>query len=265
MYAAISHLINPYYALSGFFVGFLVGLTGVGGGSLMTPILVLMFRFHPATAVGTDLLYAAITKSSGTLVHGLRKNIDWRIVSRLALGSVPATAISIGSLALYGKKDATTSALISNVLGGALMLTALALIYRSRILAYCQQHMPALSERDIRRLTILMGALLGVMVSVSSVGAGAIGVTVLLILYPAIPTARLVGSDIAHAVPLTLIAGIGHWFLGDINMPLLLSLLAGSIPGIMLGSQMILRIPERLLRQIMAVTLILVAGRLLGV
>ncbi len=261
----ILHLINPYYAISGFAVGLLVGLTGVGGGSLMTPLLVLLFKFHPATAVGTDLLYAAISKSSGTVVHGLRKTVDWRIVGRLATGSVPATAICIGLLAFYGKKDATASSVITNILGCALMLTALVLLYRSKILAYCKRCLPAVSGRKIRNLTILTGALLGIMVSLSSVGAGAIGVTVLIILYPTIPTARIVGSDIAHAVPLTLIAGLGHWVLGDINWPLLLSLLTGSIPGIVLGSNFIIRIPERLLRQIMAVALILVAGRLLGI
>ena len=259
------HTINPYYAISGFAVGMLVGLTGVGGGSLMTPLLVLLFKFHPATAVGTDLLYAAISKSSGTLVHGLRKTIDWRITRRLATGSVPATANSIALLAAYGKHPAAIGAVITHVLGGALMLTALVLLYRSRLLAYCEKYMPVLPDRQIRNLTIATGALLGVMVSLSSVGAGAIGVTVLLILYPDIPIVRLVGSDIAHAVPLTLIAGVGHWVLGDINWPLLISLLVGSIPGIMLGSHFVVRLPERLLRQIMAVTLILVAGRLLGI
>jgi len=265
MSGGIFHLINPYYSFSGFVVGLLVGMTGVGGGSLMTPLLILLFKFHPSTAVGTDLLYAAITKSGGTVVHGLKKTIDWRIVGRLALGSVPATAITIFLLARFGKNSTAASGMITFVLGCVLMLTALVLLYRGRLVAFLSARLPPVSERKIRNLTIFTGALLGVMVSISSVGAGAIGVTVLLILYPAIPTVRLVGSDIAHAVPLTLIAGIGHWFLGDINGHLLISLLVGSIPGIVIGSNYVVRVPDWLLRQIMAVTLVLVAARLLGI
>ena len=259
------HMINPYYAFSGFVIGFLVGMTGVGGGSLMTPLLILLFKFHPATAVGTDLLYAAVTKSGGTIVHGMKKTIDWRIVGKLAAGSVPATAITITLLAVYHHKTTAASGLISVALGCALMLTALVLLFRTWIIAFFAARGPQVTGGKLTALTVFTGALLGVLVTLSSVGAGAIGVTVLLILYPTIPTVRLVGSDIAHAVPLTLIAGVGHWFLGDINVPLLLSLLAGSIPGIVLGSNLAVRVPDRVLRPVMAVTLVLVAGRLLGI
>jgi len=265
MSAGLFHLINPYYAFSGFIIGFLVGMTGVGGGSLMTPLLILLFKFHPATAVGTDLLYASITKSGGTVVHGFKKSIDWTIVGRLAAGSVPATAVTIGLLAIYHKKTVAASNLISVVLGGALMLTAIVLLFRTPIINYLKASIKPVSPRKLTTLTVITGAILGVMVSLSSVGAGAIGVTVLLILYPTIPTVRLVGSDIAHAVPLTLIAGIGHWFLGDINVHLLVSLLAGSIPGIIIASNLAVRVPDRVLRPVMAVTLVLVAGRLLGI
>jgi uncharacterized membrane protein YfcA len=255
-------MINPYYALSGLIVGLLVGVTGVGGGSLMTPLLVLLFKFHPATAVGTDLLYAAISKSGGTLIHGMRKTIDWRITGLLAAGSVPATAFCIGLLAHYDRHSIGTSGMITTILGGALMFTALVLLYRSRILTWCHRNLPPASDRTVAILTVVSGALLGIMVSLSSVGAGAVGVTMLVILYPKVPVSRLVGTDIAHSVPLAFIAGMGHWVLGDINVPLLLSLLVGSLPGIMIGSYYVVHLPERLLRQIMAVTLILVAGRL---
>lgn len=264
MGAGIFHSINPYYSFSGLIIGFLVGMTGVGGGSLMTPLLILLFKFHPATAVGTDLLYASITKSGGTVVHGAKKTVDWRVTRRLALGSVPATGLTIFLLAHFEKKSVATTEVVTYVLGGVLMLTALILLYRSRIVDFAAKLRP-IPENHVRTLTIFTGAVLGIIVSLTSVGAGAIGVTVLLMLYPTIPTVKLVGSDIAHAVPLTLIAGIGHWFLGDINWHLLVSLLVGSLPGIVLGSNLVVKVPDRLLRQIMAVTLILVAGRLMGI
>jgi uncharacterized protein len=255
--------INPLYSTSGFFVGMLVGLTGVGGGALMTPLLVLLFGIHPATAVGTDLLYASITKTGGTLVHGLSNTVDWKITRTLALGSVPATALTLLVLAYFnhgGKEGA--AGLITTVLGFALILTAIALLFRKRILDFFAKRVGEFEPGRTRTLTIALGAALGVLVSLSSVGAGAIGVTVLLILYPRLPVAKIVGSDIAHAVPLTLIAGIGHWFLGSIDWSLLGSLLVGSLPGIAIGSYISARIPDRVLRPILASTLAVVGGRL---
>jgi len=254
--------INYLYSLSGLGVGFLVGMTGVGGGSLMTPLLVLLFGIHPATAVGTDLLYAALTKAGGTLVHGLRGSVDWRITGRLAAGSVPATGLTLLWLHHYGARGAAASGLIQLVLGVALLLTALALLFRPQIMAFAARHALEPSERRAVYLTILTGAVLGVLVSLTSVGAGAIGVTVLLLLYPKLPTARIVGSDVAHAVPLTLIAGVGHWFLGSIDWSLLVSLLIGSLPGIALGSFLASHASDRVLRPMLAATLVLVGCRL---
>jgi uncharacterized membrane protein YfcA len=255
--------INPLYSASGFFVGALVGLTGVGGGALMTPLLVLLFGIHPTTAVGTDLLYASVTKTGGTLVHGLSDTVDWRITRRLALGSVPATALTLLLLAYFSHGASEgASGLITTVLGFALILTAIALIFRKRILDFFATRFGEFEAGRTRALTVTLGAVLGVLVSLSSVGAGAIGVTVLLILYPRLPVARIVGSDIAHAVPLTLIAGIGHWFLGSIDWSLLGSLLVGSLPGIAIGSYISARIPDRVLRPILASTLAVVGGRL---
>jgi uncharacterized protein len=260
MYAV--HGLQALYSVSGFVVGMLVGLTGVGGGSLMTPLLILLFGIHPATAVGTDLLYAAATKTAGSAVHGFNRTIDWRVVGLLAAGSVPMTIITIAVLGDIGIHNSAARDLITAVLTVALFVTAATLIFRERIVARYAARLGALSAQRIAVLTIILGAVLGVLVSITSVGAGAIGVTALVLLYPKLPTARIVGSDIAHAVPLTLVAGIGHWFLGSINLDVLVSLLIGSIPGILIGSYAAPRIPETALRMVLAATLILVATKL---
>jgi uncharacterized membrane protein YfcA len=260
---SLIHLINPLYAVSGFAVGMLVGFTGVGGGSLMTPLLVLVFGIHATTAVGTDLLYAAATKSVGTVVHGFSGTVDWGIVLRLAAGSVPAAALTLLAIARLGKKLDAGHGVITTVLGVALILTALAILFRRMITAFFARRASALSPGRVTALTIVLGAVLGVLVSLTSVGAGAIGVTVLLILYPTLPAGKLVGSDIAHAVPLTLLAGLGHWMMGSVNLGLLASLLCGSIPGIIIGSLLSARAPERVLRPILASTLALVGGKLI--
>jgi hypothetical protein len=254
---------DPLYAVSGLAVGLLVGLTGVGGGSLMTPLLVLVFGIHPSMAVGTDLLYAAATKSVGTAVHGWRRTVDWRIVARLSAGSVPATALTLVLLSRFGSHADARHGAVTSILGVALILTALAIVLRKWILERLARHSARWSALTISLLTVLLGAVMGVLVSISSVGAGAIGITVLLVLYPALPVSRLVGSDIAHAVPLTLIAGFGHWMMGSVNFALLGSLLVGSIPGIIVGSLLAARAPDRVLRPILASTLAIVGGRLI--
>ncbi len=256
------HLINPLYALSGLAVGALVGFTGVGGGSLMTPLLVLLFGIHPATAVGTDLLYAGLTKICGSAVHSRNNAIDWRVVRRLATGSVPAAALALWTLSHFGVDSKGTSTAITSTLGFALILTAVTLVFRKRLLKAVAAFLERRSDGEIGSLTTALGAALGVLVSISSVGAGAIGVTVLLMLYPRMPTVRIVGTDIAHAVPLTLIAGAGHWLIGSIDWTLLISLLTGSLPGIALGSHFASRVPDRVLRPLMAGTLALVGGKL---
>jgi uncharacterized membrane protein YfcA len=257
----INH-IKPLYSLSGLAVGLLVGLTGVGGGSLMTPLLVLVFGIHPTTAVGTDLLYAAATKTVGTGVHGFKKTVQWGIVGRLALGSVPAAAMTLWFLSQQGKHADAGHGLITIVLGWALIVTAIAILFRGTIVSFFATPAEGLEPGQTTALTVLLGAVLGVLVSLTSVGAGAIGMTVLLILYPKRDVAQLVGSDIAHAVPLTLLAGIGHWMMGSVDWLLLLSLLVGSIPGIIVGSLLAARAPDGILRPILASTLVLVGGKL---
>jgi uncharacterized membrane protein YfcA len=256
------HLINPLYAVSGLFVGLLVGLTGVGGGSLMTPLLILLFGIHPSTAVGTDLLYAAVTKTVGSGVHGFNHNIDWKIVRRLATGSVPATIVTILLLGYFGTASKHETALISNVLAIALVFSAVTLALKGPILRAAMQRNPDFGVTSSLGLTILTGVVLGVLVTISSVGAGALGTTALLFLYPRLPTVKIIGSDIAHAVPLTLIAGVGHWYLGNINFHLLTSLLCGSIPGIIIGSLTTRFVPETGLRLALAAVLVLVAAKL---
>ena len=256
-------VIHPLYVASGFGVGFLVGMTGVGGGSLMTPLLILLFKVNPVTAVGTDLIYAAVTKSGGSLVHGFNKTIDWRVVLRLATGSIPATLLTLATLWLLDVDRAAYSQVVTKVLGVALLLTAGALLMRRRLLASYSKRVGVLSERQTMLLTVAVGLFLGVMVTVSSVGAGALGVTALLLLYPELPVVRIAGSDIAHAVPLTLVAGLGHLAGGGVDMTVLVSLLMGSLPGIMLSSLFAPRLPDTFLRVLLSVTLILVALRLL--
>jgi uncharacterized membrane protein YfcA len=217
----------------------------------------------PTTAVGTDLLYPAITKSSGTLVHGLNGTIDWRVTRRLASGSVPATIATLASLSwLGGSGGHEANGLITTSLGFALLLTAIVILFRGSLLDLIARHTDGLSDRQTRLLTTLLGAFLGVLVSISSVGAGAIGMTVLLALYPRLPMVRLVGSDIAHGVSLTLIAGIGHWLMGAVDWSLLASLLIGSLPGIAIGSHLAARIPDRFLRPVLAVVLAVVGAKL---
>jgi hypothetical protein len=237
-------------------------MTGVGGGSLMTPLLILLFGIHPVTAVGTDLLYAAVTKGVGTIVHGYTQTVDWRVVRRLATGSVPMTILTLVVLSFFDLSSAHAARLISRALGAALLVTALALVFRASLLAYFSTRFPQLRLRRTTALTVVTGGILGMLVSISSVGAGAVGVTALIILYPQLSTPRIVGSDIAHAVPLTLIAGTGHWIIGSVDTVILGSLLTGSIPGIVVGSWMTIRVPDRALQLALAAVLFTVGGRL---
>jgi uncharacterized membrane protein YfcA len=255
-------MIDPLFSLSGFVVGLLVGMTGVGGGSLMTPLLILLFGVHPATAVGTDLLYAAATKTGGSLVHGFARSIDWRVVRRLACGSIPATVLTLAALSFLNLNGDAARGLITLVLSFALFLTAAVLVFGKSIIDAYRARVIAVEPERTLVSTVMVGALLGVLVSISSVGAGAIGVVALVMLYPQLPMAKIVGSDIAHAVPLTLIAGSGHWLMGAVDWHIIGSLLAGSLPGILLGSFCAVRIPERALKLVLATVLFVVAGRL---
>ena len=256
-------MIDLAYVVAGFAVGALVGMTGVGGGSLMTPFLIVLFGVHPATAVGTDLLFAAATKTGGTLVHGLLRTVEWRIVTRLAIGSVPATALTLLVLAHLDMDTPVSRHLITWVLASALFATAAVLSLRKKIVSVFAARIGELPARSATILTVVVGAALGVLVSVSSVGAGALCATALVLLYPRLPTVRIVGSDIAHAVPLTLIAGGGHWVLGSVDTYILGFLLIGSLPGIFVGSWASVRVADSTLRFILAGVLIVVGVKLI--
>lgn len=251
---------------SGFAVGTIVGLTGVGGGALMTPLLVLLFGVAPATAVGTDLLYAAITKTGGTIVHARRGHVDWDIVGRLAAGSLPSALLTLWAVTHFvpGGLGAAHKT-ITFSLGIAILLTAAALLFRRRTLAWTQRR--AANRPPSVRVwpTVLVGAVLGTLVALSSVGAGALGVTALLFLYPGLAALRVVGADLAHAVPLTLAAGLGHWWFGSVDWQLLATLLVGSLPGVWLGSHLAHRVPETVLRPALAGMLMLAGGKLIAI
>ena len=253
------------YVVAGLVVGFIVGMTGVGGGSLMTPIL-LYFGVSPANAVGTDLLYAAITKAGGIHVHHKKKNIDWKITGELALGSLPAAALTLWLLHSISVDTETLNSVIKVTLGYALILTAIAIIFKRRIFDYSRKNdswITRMSRQEQLVATVATGVVLGVVVTITSIGAGALGTVALFLLYPLLPTVRLVGTEIAHAVPLTLVAGMGHAGLGNVDWGLLGNLLIGSLPGIYAGSHMANRVADHYLRPALAIMLAFVGSKLL--
>ena len=251
------------YIVSGFAVGLLVGLTGVGGGSLMTPLLTLLFGINPTVAVGTDLAFASITKSAGTLAHRIRNTVHWEIVRRLCIGALPAALLTTLALKYFGALEQHITQIIRYTIAFSVLLTAIAIIFRGRMQAWITAH----PERQLHGkkqviATVFAGAAIGTLVTVSSIGAGAVGATVLVMLYPHLKPAEIAGTDIAYAVPLTAIAAIGHWWLGSINWELLGMLLIGSVPGITIGSLAARAVPEKFLRGLLATTLTGVAAKL---
>jgi len=252
---------DVYQIIAGFVVGLLIGLTGVGGGSLMTPILLIFFGKPAAIAVGTDLLYAATTKSAGIFAHGKLGNIDWRVVSLLAVGSVPTSIITtmyLNNMDVFSDGGVVT---IKFWLGIALMLTSLSVIFRNQ-LAGLSKNGHWVKPSLVGPITIVLGMTLGFLVTLTSVGAGALGVTALLILYPKLPMSRIIGTDVAHAVPLTLVAGLGHASIGTVDYTLLMTLLIGSIPGIWIGSHLSAKVAEHWLRLLLAIILVYVGQKL---
>ncbi|MYM83065.1 TSUP family transporter [Duganella sp. FT50W] len=252
------------FVASGFAVGLLVGMTGVGGGSLMTPLLTLLFGVTPAVAVGTDLAFASLTKGVGTFTHRLRGTVHWEIVGRLCLGALPAAVLASLGLKHFGTLSHEMGQIIRYMIACSVMLTVVALLFKRKMLVWINAHPERqLQGAALRNATIVSGAVLGVLVTISSIGAGAIGATLIVMLYPRLTSAEVAGTDIAYAVPLTAIAAAGHWWLGSIDWSLLLTLLVGSVPGITIGAYAARAVPERLLRGILACTLMAVAVKLL--
>ena len=251
------------YIVSGFAVGMLVGLTGVGGGSLMTPLLTLLFGISPTVAVGTDLAFASATKVAGTFAHRYRGTVHWDIVRRLCLGALPAALLATLALKYFGALDKEIGQIIRYSIAGSVLLTVIAILFRTRMQRWITAH----PERQLQgtglcAATIVAGALLGTLVTISSIGAGAVGATLLVLLYPRLSPAEIAGTDIAYAVPLTAIAALGHWWIGSIDWQLLAMLLLGSVPGITIGSLAARAVPEKLLRGLLAMTLTGVAFKL---
>lgn len=256
--------LHTIFILSGLAVGFIVGMTGVGGGSLMTPIL-LHFGIPPTSAVGTDLLYAAITKGGGIYVHNRKRNIDWRITWLLAAGSLPATVATLLVLKFGDFHTETLNSVIKTALGVTLILTALAIVGKQKLVEFAHRNdvwVARMSPREQAVVTVAVGLLLGVVVTITSIGAGAIGTVALFLLYPLLPTVRLIGTEIAHAVPLTLVAGLGHAGIGNVDWNLLGNLLIGSLPGIYVGSHLAHRVSDRYLRPVLATMLLLVGAKM---
>jgi uncharacterized membrane protein YfcA len=251
-------VIEWQYALLGLAAGVLVGVSGVGGGSLVTPALTL-FGIPVPMAVGTDLAFAAITKTFGAAVHRAQRSVDWRIAGLLAAGSCPSAALTVAWLSTTGVHAG--SRLITATLAVALILTALSLCIERKAIARAALRVGGRLRPYRAPVTIVAGAGLGALVTLSSIGAGALGALFLILLHPRLPALRIAGTDIAHAVPLTLIAGGGHFWLGTVDLGVLVSLLAGSLPGIVLSSLLAGRLPDRLVRSVMALVLFAVGTR----
>ena len=253
------------YILSGAGVGLLIGLTGVGGGSLMTPILILMnIPYH--IAIGTDLLYAAITKGGGVFMHNKRGNINWSIVMTLLTGSLPASIVTALSLKYFFTGSDDYAHILTTALGFMLIFTAIVLIFKGKLQSFAaKQKGGAIQDQPDKKPTVatfLCGVALGVCVTLSSVGAGAFGTAILLVLYSRLPTLHIIGTDLAHAVPLTLMAGLGHFLLlGNVDFTLLTGLLIGSIPAVFLGTKLGAHLPERFMYNMLAVILLLLGAR----
>jgi hypothetical protein len=251
------------YIVSGFAVGMLVGLTGVGGGSLMTPLLTLLFGINPTVAVGTDLAFASVTKVAGTFAHRYRGTVHWQIVKHLCYGALPAAVVATLALRYFGALDKEIGQIIRYSIAGSVLLTVTAILFRGKMQAWISAHPEKqLQGTNLIAATIAAGVLLGTLVTISSIGAGAIGATLLVLLYPRLSPAEIAGTDIAYAVPLTAIAAFGHWWLGSINWELLAMLLLGSVPGITIGSLAARAVPEKILRVLLATTLTGVAAKL---
>ena len=253
---------------AGALVGLIIGLTGVGGGSLMTPILVLGFGIAPVIAVGTDLLYAALTKCSGVYFHHKNRTVDWKVVFLLASGSVPSSLVTITILEDLKKSGFNYDDIILVTLGIMLVLTAFIILIKNRLISFIQiNHSENLIVKLIKNyrplITVLCGCMLGCVVTISSVGAGAIGSALLFLLYPRKPSISIVGTDIAHAVPLTAIAGLGHMHFGSVDFNLLFGLLAGGVPAIYLGSFLGKKLPDTILRPLIAMLLLAMGIKLI--
>jgi uncharacterized membrane protein YfcA len=250
------------FILLGFIVAALVAMTGVGGGSIMSPVLILGMHVAPAVAVGTDLLYTAVTRAGAFWVYARQRQVEWRLAGRMLTGSLPAAFLTLGGLWLMGRSARDLDAMASVALSVALTASAGVILFRERLSALIAHRIPS-SDGPLRNLLpIAAGVVIGVLVSLSSVGAGALGVTVLLLLFPSIKTRHLVGTDLAHGVVLALATGLGHMLIAKTDFALLGQLLLGTLPGIYVGTRLAGVLPELALRRAIAIVLLGVAVKL---
>jgi uncharacterized membrane protein YfcA len=254
----------PLIIAGGFCVGFLVGLTGVGAGSLMTPFLISGIGISPVLAVGTDLLFASLTKASAAWRHHTLGNVDWPIVRWLALGSLPGALIMLAWIYYAAPDTQLLAGFIRKILAAALVVSAIAVASYPLLQRYAMRSADAGALTVVRRgPTVALGLVLGILVALTSVGAGAIGVVALTALYHSLSARRLVGTDIVHAIPLTFLAGMSHFSMGNVDLPILGILLVGSVPGIALGSRITGLVPDWFLRIALATVLLWAAYSLL--
>ena len=249
-----------FYILAGAGVGLAVGLTGVGGGSLMTPLLIL-WGIPEKIAIGTDLLYAAITKAGGAWTHAKQRSVRWDVVALLAAGSIPASMLTSLALSYLVNDNLDYSPLLNKALGAMLVLTGIVLLFKKQVEAESHDlsHGERWYQRHNKPITVIAGFALGILVTLSSVGAGAFCAVLLLSLYPRLSAIGVVGTDIDHAVPLTFIAGMGHFvLLGNIDFALLGGLLVGSLPAVHVGAKLANRVPNGILRPILATLLVII-------
>jgi hypothetical protein len=255
----------PLIIIGGFTVGFLVGLTGVGAGSLMTPFLISGIGIPPVLAVGTDLLFASITKASAAWRHHALGNVDWAIVRWLSLGSLPGAMAMLAWIYLATPDTHMLAIAIREILAGALIVSAVGVAVYPWLKRYAMRAPDAEAPTVVRRgPTLALGLVLGVLVALTSVGAGAIGVVALTALYHSLSARRLIGTDIVHAIPLTFLAGISHFGMGNVDLPILGLLLIGSVPGIALGSRITGLVPDWFLRVVLACVLVWASYSLLA-
>ena len=264
-------MIDPTIALFGLLIGFLVGLTGVGGGSLMTPFLVAVVGVPPATAVGTDMVYATFTKLTGSVQHYRQRSVNLEVAIFLGLGSIPAGLLGVATLEWM--KHAFDAEMLKSFM---ITIIALTLVLVGASLIYREYLMPSRNDaprpgtwdgksrmsRRRRGYTVLFGATGGYLVGLTSIGSGSVMAVILLLLYPIAP-AVIVGTDIAHATVLSLVVGIAHITQGNVNFGLAGTLLLGSVPGVLIGARVAPWLPGKPLKAILAVMLIFVGGKLL--
>lgn len=251
---------DPAYAVTGLLVGFLVGLTGMGGGSLMTPLLILVLHMKPSVAVGSDLAYSAITKWVGTFQHNRQKTVDHKLSLQLAIGSVPGSLLGIWFVHhLYSVVGGRAETFIVRMLGIMLIVVAVALIFKNNpTLKAWGKRLHVTQSRWRLGIAILTGLVLGFLVGITSVGSGTLFGVVLIVVF-GLGTKRMVGTDVFHAAMLTTAAAIGQFYVGKVNLPLVGNLLIGSIPGVLLGSMLSARLPEKVVRPVLA-TVLFISG-----